>query len=290
VNTLHAERPELLPMVLGGCESTSTGVLRLHRMAAAGTLAFPVVAADGSVTRRMFDNGYGTGQSVIDGIIRATNMLLAGRTVVVAGHGSCGTAIAERAAGFGAHVIVTEIDPVRALDAIMRGYRVLPMAAAAPAGDVFITATGSRDVITGQHLAAMRDGAVLANAGHFDVEIDVRALADLAVRVNPGVRPHADEYVLDDGRRLILLAEGRVVNLIAAEGNPAAVMDLSFAAQALALEWLISSQPELVAGVHPMPAAIDTQVAGLTLAALGAQIDELTATQQEYLASWRHGS
>ncbi len=253
VNTLHAERPELLPGVTGGCESTSTGVARLRRMAAAGTLAFPVVAADASVTRRMFDNGYGTSQSVIDGLLRATNMLLAGKTVVVAGYGSCGSAIAERAGGLGAHVIVTEVDPVRALDAIMRGYRVLPMTDAAPAGDVFITATGSRDVISGPHLAAMRDGAVLANAGHFDVEIDVRALAELAVEINRGVRPNADEYVLDSGRRLILLADGRVVNLIAAEGNPAAVMDLSFAAQALALTWLISGEAGLAAGVHPMP-------------------------------------
>ncbi len=290
VNTLHAERPELLPGVIGGCESTSTGVARLRRMAAAGTLAFPVVAADASVTRRMFDNGYGTSQSVIDGLLRATNMLLAGQTVVVAGYGSCGSAIAERAAGLGAHVIVTEVDPVRALDAIMRGYRVLPMADAAPAGDVFITATGSRDVITGPHLAVMRDGAVLANAGHFDVEIDVRALADLAVEVNRGVRPNADEYVLDSGRRLILLADGRVVNLIAAEGNPAAVMDLSFAAQALALTWLISGEAGLAAGVHPMPAAIDTQVARLTLAVHDARIDELTGSQQDYLASWRQGS
>ena len=290
VNTLHAERPELLPGVTGGCESTSTGVVRLRRMAAAGTLAFPVVAADASVTRRMFDNGYGTSQSVIDGLLRATNMLLAGKTVVVAGYGSCGSAIAERAGGLGAHVIVTEVDPVRALDAIMRGYRVLPMADAAPAGDVFITATGSRDVITGPHLAAMHDGAVLANAGHFDVEIDVRTLAELAVEINRGVRPNADEYVLDSGRRLILLADGRVVNLIAAEGNPAAVMDLSFAAQALALTWLISGEAGLAAGVHPMPAAIDTQVARLTLAVLGARIDELTGSQQEYLASWRQGS
>jgi adenosylhomocysteinase len=290
VNTLHAERPELLPGVIGGCESTSTGVARLRRMAAAGTLAFPVVAADASVTRRMFDNGYGTSQSVIDGLVRATNILLAGRTVVVAGYGSCGAAIAERAAGLGAQVIVTEVDPVRALDAIMRGFRVLPMAQAAPLGDVFITATGSRDVIAGPHLESMRDGAVLANAGHFDVEIDVRALADLAIEVNPGVRPHADEYVLDTGRRLILLAEGRVVNLIAAEGNPAAVMDLSFAAQALALVWLISGQSGLAAGVHPMPAAIDADVARLTLAASGAQIDELTPAQQEYLASWHYGS
>ncbi len=234
--------------------------------------------------------GYGTGQSVLDGLLRATNILLAGKTVVVAGHGSCGRAIAGRAAGLGAHVIVTEVDPVRALDAIMCGYRVLPMADAAPAGDVFITATGSRDVITGQHLEVMRDGAVLANAGHFDVEIDVRALADLAVEVNRGVRPHADEYVLDTGRRLILLAEGRVVNLIAAEGNPAAVMDLSFAAQALALMWLTSGETGLAAGVHPMPAAIDAQVARLTLAAAGARIDELTGAQQEYLASWNQGS
>src|SRR5215472_12866924 len=290
VNTLHAQRPELLPGVIGGCESTSTGVARLRRMAAAGTLAFPVVAADASVTRRMFDNRYGTSQSVIDGLLRATNVLLAGQTVVVAGFGSCGSAIAERAAGLGAHVIVTEVDPVRALDAIMHGYRVLPMAEAAPAGDVFVTATGSRDVITEAHLREMRDGAVLANAGHFDVEIDVRAMANLAVEVRRGVRPHADEYVLDDGRRLILLAEGRVVNLIAAEGNPAAVMDLSFAAQALALDWLAAGQHGLAAGVHPMPAAIDAEVARLTLAAAGTRIDELTRAQQEYLASWQQGS
>jgi adenosylhomocysteinase len=290
VNTLHAERPELLPGVVGGCESTSTGVARLRRMAAAGTLAFPVVAADASVTRRMFDNGYGTSQSVIDGLLRATNILLAGKTVVLAGYGSCGSAIAERASGLGAQVIVTEVDPVRALHATMRGYRVLPMADAAPVGDVFITATGSRDVIAGQHLGVMRDGAVLANAGHFDVEIDVRALTDLAVAVNRGIRPHADEYVLDSGRRLILLADGRVVNLIAAEGNPAAVMDLSFAAQVLALTWLISGESGLAVGVHPMPAAIDTQVARLTLAAHGARIDELTPAQQEYLASWHQGS
>lgn len=290
VNTLHAERPELLPGVIGGCESTSTGVARLRRMAAAGSLAFPVVAADAGVTRRMFDNGYGTGQSVIDGLLRATNILLAGKIVVVAGYGPCGAAIADRAAGLGAQVIVTEVDPVRALDALMRGYRLLPMAEAAPLGDVFITATGSRDVITDSHFALMRDQAVLANAGHFDVEIDVRGLAQLAVEVNTQVRPHADEYVLASGRRLILLAEGRVVNLIAAEGSPAAVMDLSFAAQALALRWLASGQAGLAPGVHPMPARIDAQVAGLTLAALGARIDELTSAQQEYLASWQQGS
>ena len=290
VNTLHAQRPELLPAVRGGCESTSTGVARLRRMTAAGTLAFPVIAADASVTRRMFDNRYGTGQSVLDGIIRATNTLLAGKTVVIAGYGSCGRGIAERARGHGARVIVTEVNPVRALDAIMQGYRVLPMADAAPDGEVFITATGSRDVITAAHLAVMRDGAILANAGHFDVEIDVRALGDLADEVNEAVRPHADEYVLASGRRLILLAEGRVVNLVAAEGNPAAVMDLSFAAQALALATLAAAEPALAPGVHDMPAEIDTQIAGLMLASLGARIDELTADQLAYLDSWRHGS
>jgi adenosylhomocysteinase len=294
INTLHAERPELLAGVIGGCESTATGVARLRRMAAAGQLAFPVVAADASLTRRMFDNGYGASQSVVDGLLRATNTLLAGRVVVVAGFGSCGAAIAGRLAGLGAQVIVTEVDPVRAVDALMRGYRVLPMADAAALGEVFVTATGSTDVITAAHLAVMRDGAVLANAGHFDVEIDVRALDGLAIKVNRGVRPHADEYVLDDGpdceRRLILLAEGRVVNLIAAEGNPAAVMDLSFAAQALALAWLVGGEHGLAVGVHPMPAAIDAEVARLTLAARGARIDELTAAQQEYLASWHRGS
>jgi adenosylhomocysteinase len=290
VNTLHTERAELLAGVRGGCESTSTGVARLRRMAAAGTLAFPVVAADASVTRRMFDNRYGTGQSVLDGIVRATNMLLAGKTMVIAGYGSCGRGIAERARGHGAQVIVTEVDPVRALDAIMQGFRVLPMAEAAQAGEVFVTATGSRDVITAEHLRAMRDGAILANAGHFDVEIDVRALAQEAVQVNEAVRPHADEYVLASGRRLILLAEGRVVNLVAAEGNPAAVMDLSFAAQALALARLAAADPAPAPGVIELPAEIDSRVARLTLASLGARIDELTPAQLAYLESWRHGS
>ena len=290
VNTLHADRPELLGGVLGGCESTTTGVARLRRMAAAGTLAVPMVAANASETRRMLDNRYGTGQSAIDGIIRATNTLLAGKTVVVAGFGSAGTGIAERASGLGARVVVTEADPVRALDAALQGYQVLPMAAAAPLGEVFITATGSRDVVSAAHLAVMRDGAILANAGHFDVEIDVRGLAELAVAVHPEVRPHADEYVLADGRRLILLAEGRVVNLVAAEGHPAAVMDLSFAAQALVLAWLARDHARLQPGVHDVPAAIDAQIASLMLASLGAEIDALTPAQQEYLDSWRYGS
>jgi adenosylhomocysteinase len=290
VNTLHADRPELLAGVLGGCESTTTGVARLRRMAAAGSLAFPMAAANASETRRMLDNRYGTGQSAIDGIIRATNTLLAGKAVVVAGFGSAGIGIAERARGLGARVIVTEADPVRALDAVLQGYQVLPMAAAAPAGEVFITATGSRDVIAAGHMAVMRDGAILANAGHFDVEIDVRGLADLAVAVHPEVRPHADEYVLADGRRLILLAEGRVVNLVAAEGHPAAVMDLSFAAQALVLAWLARDHAGLAPGVHDVPAAIDARIASLMLASLGTEIDVLTPAQQDYLDSWRYGS
>ncbi|SRR6185437_2894630 len=290
VNTLHAERPDLLAGVRGGCESTSTGVARLRRMAAAGSLAFPVVAADASATRQLIDHTCGTGQSVIDGIIRATHTLLAGKTVVVAGFGPCGSGIAERARGLGAQVVVTEVDPARALAAIVRGYRVLPMADAASVGELFVTATGSPDVIGPAHLEVMRDGAILANAGHFDVEIDVRALADQAVELNPAVRPHADEYVLAGGRRLILLAEGRVVNLVAAEGSPPAAMDVSFAVQALALAWLASGEAMPAAGVHAVPAAIDTQVAGLALSALGARIDVLTTAQQEYLESWRQGS
>jgi adenosylhomocysteinase len=292
VNTLHTERPELLGDVRGGCESTTTGVARLRRMAADGTLAFPMVAADASRTRSMFDNFCGTGQSVIDGILRATNTLLAGKVVVVAGFGPCGSGIAERARGFGAQVIVTEVDPLRALDAHMQGFRVLPMATAAPVGQVFITATGSRDVIAREHMEAMHDGAILANAGHFSVEVDVSALTELAVAVHPAVRPHADEYQLADGRRLILLAEGRVVNLVAAEGSPAAVMDLSFAVQALALAWLAPglSGERLAPGVHEVPAEIDAQIATLALASLGVEIDTLSYVQEEYLDSWRQGS
>jgi len=305
VNILHTERPELLAGVHGGCESTASGVARLRRMAAEGTLAFPMVAANASPTRRMFDNFCGTGQSVIDGILRATNTLLAGKVVVVAGYGPCGSGIAERARGLGAQVIVTEVDPVRALDALMHGFGVLPMARAAALGQVFITATGSRDVIGAGHLRVMRDGAILANAGHFDVEVDVRALADLAIAAHPAVRPHADEYLLADRRRLILLAEGRVVNLVAAEGNPAAVMDLSFAVQALALAWLAGrggrgrpgpkegrggGESVLPPGVHEVPTEIDAQIATLALASLGAEIDTLTPGQEEYLESWRQGS
>ncbi len=290
VNTLHTERPGLLATVRGGCESTTTGVIRLRQMAAAGALAFPVVAANDTPARRMVDNGCGTGQSVIDGILRATNTLLAGKTVVVAGFGACGQGIASRVRGLGAQVIVTEIDPVRALDAVLQGFRVLPMLSAAALGEIFVTATGSRDVITGEHLAVMRDGALLANAGHFDVEIDVRALDGLAADVRREVRPHADEFVLADGRRLLLLAEGRVVNLVAAEGHPAAVMDVSFGIQALALAWLASAAGPVAHRVHEVPGSLDAEVAMLKLASLGAQIDTLTPDQRDYLASWRQGS
>jgi adenosylhomocysteinase len=291
VNTLHTERPELLAKVRGGCESTTTGVIRLRRMAAAGALAFPVVAANDTRARRMVDNVCGTGQSVVDGILRATSTLLAGKTVVVAGFGACGQGIASRVRGLGGQVIVTEVDPVRALDAVLQGFRVLPMLAAASAGEMFVTATGSRDVIAAGHLAVMRDGALLVNAGHFDVEIDVRALDRLAVAVHREVRPHTDEYVLADGRRLLLLAEGRVVNLVAAEGHPAAVMDVSFGVQALALAWLTTRASQEKEGqVYEVPEAIDAEVAKLKLASLGIEIDTLTAGQRDYLASWQQGS
>jgi adenosylhomocysteinase len=290
VNTLHAERPELLAAVRGGCESTATGVIRLRRMAAEGALAFPMMAADATTTKRMFDNTCGTGQSVIDGVLRATNILLAGRVVVVAGYGASGRGIAAAARGLGAQVVVTEVDPVRALEAVLAGFRVLPMADAVLSGEVFITATGSRDVIAAGHLPALRDGAILANAGHFDVEIDVRALTEAAVKVTRDVRPHTDEYLLADGRRLLLLAEGRVVNLVAAEGNPPQVMDVAFAGQALALGWLAGGGAALPLGVHAVPSEIDEQIARLTLESVGARIDALTPAQQEYLSSWRHGS
>ncbi|MFI5081311.1 MAG: adenosylhomocysteinase [Streptosporangiales bacterium] len=290
VNTLHTRAAALLPSVLGGCESTTTGVIRLRRMAAEGALAFPVIAANDTATKRMVDNTCGTGQSAIDGILRATNTLLAGKTVVVAGFGASGRGVAERARGFGAQVIVTETDPVRALDASLRGFRVLPMAQAAPLGEVFVTATGSVDVIAAEHLAVMRDGAILANAGHFDVEIDVRALAGLAVAVHREVRPHVDAYDLGDGRTLLLLAEGRVVNLVAAEGHPPEVMDLAFGIEALALAWLAGNTDKLPAGVHEVPADIDAEAAGLMLTTTGTSIDTLTPAQLSYRESWRIGS
>ena len=290
VNTLHLERTDLVEGVLGGCEETTTGVIRLHQMAREGALRFPMVAVNDTATKHMFDNRYGTGQSTLDGIIRATNTLLAGKTIVVAGFGYCGRGLAERARGMGARVVITEIDPVKALDAVLQGFTVAPMIEAAEVGDVFITATGNRDVITAEHFAVMKDGAILANSGHFDVEIDVRALADLAVEVHRDVRPQADEYVLADGRRLVLLAEGRLVNLAAAEGHPAAVMDMSFADQALTCAWLAREHQRLTPAVYQVPAEIDMEVARLKLAAMSVRIDTLTPEQQDYLSSWQHGS
>ncbi len=289
VNTLH-ELPRRGRPPLGGCEGTTTGVLRLRRMAAEGALAFPMIAASDTPAKRLVDNTRGTGQSVIDGLLRASGVLLAGKTVVVAGFGTCGTGIAECARGLGARVLITEVDPVRALDAVLRGFRVLTLADAAPLGEVFITATGSAEVITAEHMAAMRDGAILANAGHFDVEIDVRALHALAVAVDPDVRQHVEAFELPDGRRLLLLAEGRVVNLVAAGGHPPEVMDLAFGIEALALAWLAGNADKLSPDVHPVPPDIDAEAARLVLAALGAEIDSLTAAQRAYLASWRLGS
>ncbi|MGB9378637.1 MAG: adenosylhomocysteinase [Mycobacteriales bacterium] len=276
--------------VRGGCEETTTGVIRLRQMAREGVLGFPVVAVNDSNTKRMFDNRYGTGQSTVDGLLRATNMLLAGRTVVVAGYGYCGRGVAQRVAGLGANIVVTEIDATKALDATMQGFRVLPMAEAAVLGDVFVTVTGNRDVLRPEHFAVMKDGAILANSGHFDVEIDVRGLASMAVETHRRVRPHTDEYVLADGRRLCLLAEGRLVNLGAAEGHPAAVMDMSFANQALTAEWLLESTGELNPGVHDVPAQIDSEVARLKLASMDVCIDSLTPGQEQYLNSWLAGS
>jgi adenosylhomocysteinase len=290
MNILHTERADVLDRVRGGCEGTTTGVLRLRRMAAEGALAFPVIAASDTPVKRLVDNTRGTGQSVIDGLLRASGVMLAGKTVVVAGFGACGTGIAECARGLGARVLVTEVDPVRALDAVLRGFRVLTLAEAAPIGEVFITATGTADVITAEHMAMMRDGAILANAGHFDVEIDVRGLEALAEAVQPDVRPHMDMFELPDGRRLLLLAEGRVVNLVAADGHPPEVMDLAFGIEALALAWLAGNAEKLTPDVHPVPPDIDAEAARLVLAALGADIDSLTPAQRAYLASWHLGS
>jgi adenosylhomocysteinase len=290
VSTLHTERPQFLAGVRGGCEGTTTGAFRLRRMTADATLAFPVIAASDTPVTRIVENTHGTAQSVIDGLLRASGVLLAGKIVVVAGFGACGSGIAESSRALGARVVVTEIDPVRALDAVLRGFRVLPVADAAPIGEVFITATGSTEVITAEHFAVMRDGAILANAGHFDVEIDVRALAAMAVAVETDVRPHADAYELPDGRRVLLLAEGRVVNLVAADGHPPEVMDLAFGIEALALRWLAGNAGKLEPGVHRVPPDIDAEAARLVLTALGATLDTLTEAQRSYRDSWHLGS
>lgn len=290
VGRAHSDRTDVLDAMVGGCEQTSTGVVRLHQMARAGALRLPMIAYDDSPTKRLLDNRFGTGQSTVDAIVRCTNLLLAGRTVVVAGYGAAGQGVAARARGMGASVVVTEVDPTRALHARLDGHQVLPMAAAAGRADVLVTVTGNRDVLRAEHLPLLRDGVVLANSGHFNVEIDVQALASAAVSVQRGVRPHTDEYTFADGRQVLLLAQGRVVNLGGAEGNPSSVMDVSFAGEALALAWLRVNAESLGDGVHAPPAEIDRAVAELELAAFGVQIDALTAEQSAYLSSWRSGS
>jgi adenosylhomocysteinase len=289
VTMLHKERPAQLKDVVGGTEETTTGVIRLRAMAAEGVLAYPIVAVNDADTKHLFDNRFGTGQSTIDGIIRATNLLLAGRTIVVCGYGMCGRGVASRARGMGGRIVVTEVDPLRALEAVMEGYEAMPAREAARIGDIFVTVTGDKSVLTREHFELMKDGAVLANSGHFDAEIDKGVLADMATSVRR-VREFVDEYQLDDGRRLNLLGEGRLVNLAAAEGHPAAVMDMSFANQALSVEWIVKSAKELQAQVYGVPEAIDKEVARLKLAAMGVEIDHLTEEQAKYLASWEQGT
>ena len=289
VNTLHTTRRELLPTILGGCEETTTGVIRLTQMSRDGALTFPMVAVNDTDTKHMFDNRYGTGQSTFDAVFRATNTLVAGKVVVVAGFGYCGRGVAERAKGLGAEVVITEIDPTKALDAMMHGYRVMTMHDAARIGDIFITVTGNRDVLRAEHFELMKDNAIMANSGHFDIEIDVAWLEKNA-RKNSKIRHQTDEYVMKDGRRLLLLAEGRLVNLGAAEGHPAAVMDLSFADQALTAEWLVHHVKNLKPGVHEVPTEIDKEVATLKLKSMGGAVDTLTPAQEQYLNSWEHGS
>ena len=290
VNTLHTTREELIPNIAGGCEETTTGVIRLNQMAKDGALQFPMIAVNDTDTKHMFDNRYGTGQSTLDAVFRATNFLLAGRIMVVAGFGYCGKGVAERARGLGADVIVTEIDPTKALDAMMQGFRVMPMTEAAKIGDVFITVTGNRDVLREEHFQVMKDGAILANSGHFDIEIDVAWLEQNAAKKNAKMRHQTDEYVLKNGNRILLLAEGRLVNLGAAEGHPASVMDLSFSDQALTAEYLVKEAKNLKPGVHNVPTEIDKEVARLKLASMGGAIDVLTPAQELYLNSWEHGS
>jgi adenosylhomocysteinase len=290
VSVLHKERPDQLGEVVGGTEETTTGVIRLRAMHADGALRYPIVSVNDANTKHLFDNRFGTGQSTMDAIMRSTNLLLAGRTVVVAGYGMCGRGVASRAKGLGAQVVVTEVDPLPALEAAMEGYRLMSMREAARIGDVFVTVTGDVDVIRGEHMQLMKDGAVLANSGHFDVEINKAELAALATGGVRRIRDFVDEYTLADGRRLHLLGEGRLVNLAAAEGHPAAVMDMSFANQALAVEWLVQHRAELEVGVYPVPADIDAEVARLKLHAMGVEIDHLTKEQEEYLRSWEQGT
>ena len=289
VTTLHKDRQELMGGVIGGTEETTTGVIRLQAMSGEGRLRYPVIAVNEAKTKHFFDNRYGTGQSTLDGITRATNMLWAGRNVVVVGYGWCGRGVASRAKGMGAHVTIAEVDPVKALEAIMDGFTVKHSVEAARTGEMFITVTGGLKSIGRQHLEVMRDGAVLANSGHFNVEIDIPALEEMAEEKSQ-VRPFVDEYRLKDGRRLYLLAEGRLINLSAAEGHPSSVMDMSFANQALCVEFLVKSKENLGAEVYPVPKEIDADVGRLKLHSMGVEIDTLSAEQQRYLESWEEGT
>lgn len=285
----HAGRPDLLGNIAGGTEETAAGIARVRAMAQDGTLRYPVMEINDAVTRRLFDNRLGTGQSVIDAVLRATNVLLAGCHFVVAGFGWCGRGVALRARGMGANVIVTEVDPIRAIEASMEGFRVMSMAEAATIGDVFVTITGNKSVISRDHFDRLKNGAVLCNAGHFNVEIDLDALAKLASSRRQ-TREHVEEFALRDGRRIYVLGEGRLINLAAAEGHPAAVMDVSFSNQALAVEHLIRHTEALVCGVHPIPVELDRQVARIKLESMGVKIDRLTLEQEQYLANWSESS
>ncbi|MBN2147667.1 MAG: adenosylhomocysteinase [Anaerolineales bacterium] len=289
VSTLHKERTDLLKIVLGGTEETTTGVIRLRAMAADGALKFPVIAVNDAQTKHLFDNRYGTGQSTIDGIVRATNILLAGKTFVIAGYGWCGRGLAMRARGMGANVIVTEVDPLPALEAVMDGFRVMPMLEAAEIGDIFCTVTGDMNAIDQQHFEVMKDGVIIANSGHFNVEINIPALEALANEKRL-VRPFVEQYTLADGRRINILGEGRLINLAAAEGHPASVMDMSFANQALAAEYMVKNYDKLEKKVYSVPQDIDGEIARLKLEAMKVQLDVLTPEQVTYLNSWKEGT
>ncbi|MDO8577932.1 MAG: adenosylhomocysteinase [Dehalococcoidales bacterium] len=289
VTTMHTKRKELIKNVIGGTEETTTGVIRLRSMAKAGELKYPVIAVNDAQTKYLFDNRYGTGQSTIDGIIRATNILFAGKTVVVCGYGWCGHGIAMRAKGLGSKIVVTEVEPVRALEAAMDGFQVLPMIEAAKIGNIFVTVTGDKNVIDQAHFKVMNDGAILSNSGHFNVEINIPALEKLSRRKRT-IRSFVEEYEMKDGRRLFLLGEGRLINLAAAEGHPASVMDMSFANQALCLEYILKNKSKLKATVYSVPEDIDRQIARLKLDSMGIKIDTLTPDQKKYLSSWQEGT
>ena len=289
VNVLHTNRREMLAGVVAGTEETTTGVIRLHAMAAEGALNYPVIAINDALTKHFFDNRYGTGQSTIDGVVRATNILLAGKTFVVAGYGWCGRGLASRARGMGANVVVTEVDPLKALEAVMDGFRVMPMEEAAKIGDIFVTLTGDINVIDEHHFKVMKDAAIVANSGHFNVEINIPALEKMS-QSKRLVRPFVDEYLTNDGRRIYILGEGRLINLASAEGHPASVMDMSFANQALSLEYLSKNADKLKKQVYSVPEEIDQKIADLKLKAMGVSIDTLSAQQVKYLGSWQEGT